>query len=443
MSLFTTELNELVSNIEGMSFVVENINKVFATTPLFTQMLSAEVVGKKKIDLEKRERIFQSSSPVFVRRIEFFGEGFRNIELCFYTSEGVPKNISVESNAKSGWVVINDFCLKFSIRSKGMLSRPKISTVNIYGFEFTRIQKMRSALSEFASASYNLSGFVKESKDIVAALETKHEVLTEEVEEYSESVASLTIESGKLEVAIRQERKVLEGIEGDVESAKINLSSLTAEVQAKENNLQQLTRETKTLNDGVSDLKQELSSLVNDRSLISDEFSDYIKEGRGQAQVYLRLMVVPAFVIGMGVCVIYNGANNFLSTHYESTGDVMAAFLLRIPFAAVVGGAIYYSWKIAHAFMVKIFSIQEERLTLAKLLILAKNTVFSTAEDLGIDSVEKFHMRTRLKIEMLKSHLASNIGVRLNMPELEQSNKSNSAPTPTPTPTPTDEVFVR
>ena len=136
---------------------------------------------------------------------------------------------------------------------------------------------------------------------------------------------------------------------------------------------------------------------------------------------------------------IYNGANNFLSTHYESTGDVMAAFLLRIPFAAVVGGAIYYSWKIAHAFMVKIFSIQEERLTLAKLLILAKNTVFSTAEDLGIDSVEKFHMRTRLKIEMLKSHLASNIGVRLNMPELEQSNKSNSAPTPTPA----DEVFDR
>ena len=83
MSLFTTELDELISNIEGMSFLVENINKVFSTTPLFTPMLSAEVAGKKKIDLEKRERIFQTSSPVFVRRIEFIGDCYKNVELCF------------------------------------------------------------------------------------------------------------------------------------------------------------------------------------------------------------------------------------------------------------------------------------------------------------------------------------------------------------------------
>ena len=60
MSLFTTELNELVSNIEGMSFVVENINKVFATTPLFTQMLSAEVAGKKKLIWKSEKESFRA-----------------------------------------------------------------------------------------------------------------------------------------------------------------------------------------------------------------------------------------------------------------------------------------------------------------------------------------------------------------------------------------------
>lgn len=447
MSLFTTELDELVSNIEGMSFAVENINKVFSTTPLFTPMLSAEVVGKNKIDLEKRERVFQTSSPVFVRRIEFIGEGYKNIELCFYSSEGISKVVGIDSSAKNGWVIINDFCLKFSIRSKGVVGRPKISTINIFGFEFSRMLKMRLALSEFATAHYRLSGFVKDSQGVVAALEAKNEALSEELQTYSENIAELTVESEKLGISIKQERNILDAVSASVESAKVSLSSLSGEVQAKENNLQQLTRETKTLNDGVADLKQQLSNLVNDRSLISDEFSDYIKEGRGQAEVYLRLMVVPAFVIGMGVCVIYNGANTFLLTHYEATSDVVAAFLLRIPFAAVVGGAIYYSWKIAQAFMTKIFSIQEERLTLAKLLILAKNTVFSTAEDLGIDPNEKFHLRTRLKIEMLKSHLASNLGSKLSMSELEQTNNPTPTPTPTPTPksasSPVDEVFDR
>lgn len=443
MSLFTKELDELVNDIEEMSFAVENINRVFSTTPLFTPMLSAELVGKKKIDLERRERNFQTSSPVFIRHIDFYGEGFKSIELCLYVSDGSSKILTVDSNSKTGRVTIHDFCVRFSIRSKGVVTKPKISTINIFGFEFSRIQKMRSSLSEFAIATFRVSGFVKESKEAVGALEQQHANLTDQVEKLSENIVNLTEESVSLDSTLKQEKIILEGVESNVKSVRATLATVSAELQVKENNLQQLSRETKILNDGVADLKQQLSGLVNDRSLISDEFSDYIKEGRGQAEVYLRLMVVPAFVIGLGVSVIYNGANNFLSSHYDSTSDVVAAFLLRIPFAAVVGGAIYYSWKIAHAFMRKIFSIQEERLTLAKLLILAKNTVFSTAEDLGIDPAEKFHMRTRLKIEMLKSHLASNLGSKLNMPELEVSNKagSESATAPASATASADEIF--
>lgn len=49
MALFTAELDELVSNIEALSFTVDNISRSFTTTPLFSPMLSAEVAGKKRL----------------------------------------------------------------------------------------------------------------------------------------------------------------------------------------------------------------------------------------------------------------------------------------------------------------------------------------------------------------------------------------------------------
>lgn len=440
MSQFTSELNELVANIEGLSFNVASINSMFTTTTLFTPLLSAETPGKSKIDLDKRERIFHTASPVFIRRVEFFGEAYRNIEFRVYTSEGHIKTMAMEVNSKGGVVFVNEFCVKFSILSKGG-AKPKLSSLCVFGFEFTKPQKMRLALSEFVTVNAQLNTFLMAAKKTVAELDAKYDDLVVEVDDYNQSIGELGVDLNELKSLTEKEKKALSSIEVSINTAKNNLFTINSAIEAKENNLQQLTREAKNLNDSVADLNQQLSGLVNDRSLISDEFSDFIKEGKGQATVYLWLMLVPAVVIGIGVLVIYNGASSFLSAHYETTGDVAAAFLLRIPFATVVGGAIYYSWKIAHAFMSKIFSIQEERLTLAKLLVLAKNTVFSTAEDLGVDPVEKFHVRTRLKIEMLKSHLANNLGAKINMPELELPAKPE--PEPVPEPTPADEIYSR
>lgn len=440
MSQFTSELNELVANIEGLSFNVSNINNMFVTTNLFTPLLSAEVSGKSKIDLDRRERVFHTDNPVFIRRVEFVGEAYKNIEFRVYTSEGNMKNIVVEVNSKGGFVFVNEFCVRFSILSKGG-AKPKLSSLSVFGFEFTKPQKMRLALAEFVTVNAQLNSFLIAAKKTVAELDSKYEELVAEVDDYNRSIEDLGRDLNQLKGQAEKEKKTLSSVHVNINTAKNNLFTINSAIEAKENNLQQLTREAKNLNENVADLNQQLSGLVNDRSLISDEFSDFIKEGKGQAAVYLWLMLVPAIVIGIGVLVIYNGASSFLSTHYDTTGDVAAAFILRIPFATVVGGAIYYSWKIAHAFMSKIFSIQEERLTLAKLLVLAKNTVFSTAEDLGVDPVEKFHVRTRLKIEMLKSHLANNLGAKINMPELELPAKTEPVPPPTPTTTPADEVY--
>jgi len=334
----------------------------------------------------------------------------------------------VAEYASGSFAFVQEFCVKFTLRSKGAFGKPKLSGIKISGYDFKHQQKMRNSLIEFASVNYELTGFLAEAKKIVAAQELRNSNAIASLTEAQEKLGATEEELEKVTSSLALKNKELLNSEMRVKAAEVIATSVNAEIEAKLNNVQQLERESKKLNIDVADLNQQLSSLVNDRSVISDEFSDFVKEGKGQAAIYIKLMALPVLVMAGSVAVLFNGANDLIVGHYETSQDIMASILLRVPFAAAVGGAIYYSWIIGSSFMKKIFEIQEERLILAKLLVLAKNTVFSTAEDLGIDAKEKFHLRTRLKIEMLKSHLAKNLGGGISLSELDPKQKDAVKP---------------
>lgn len=419
MTNFTVGLEELTTKISTLTFNVTNINELFSTTALYSPLLKPEDPARSAIDIDKRERTFSCDNPVFLRRVNFTGVNSKNLEFTVFTSEGISKKIPVIEYTNVSQALVNEFCVKFTLKSKGAFGKPKLSSMVISGFDFRLQQKVRTSLVEFININNELSTFLADAKKTVAAQEARSATVVASLAEAQESLISVEEELiGVKEVLVSKNKELLE-VEMRVKATEVITSSLNSEIEAKSNNVQQLERESRKLNVEVSDLNQELSSLVNDRSLISDEFADFVKEGKGQAAIYIKLMALPVLVMGGSVLILFNGANNLIVGHYETSQDIMASILLRVPFAAAIGGAIYYSWIISSSFMKKIFEIQEERLTLAKLLVLAKNTVFSTAEDLGIDAKEKFHLRTRLKIEMLKSHLAKNFGGTISMPELD------------------------
>lgn len=428
MTSFSDGLEELTTKISALTFNVTWITDLFSTTAYYSPLLKAEDPARAAIDIDKRERTFSCDNPVFLRRIDFVGTNTKNLELTVFTSEGVAKKVAVAEYASGSFAFVQEFCVKFTLRSKGAFGKPKLSGIKISGYDFKHQQKMRNSLIEFASVNYELTGFLAEAKKIVAAQELRNSNAIASLTEAQEKLGATEEELEKVTSSLALKNKELLNSEMRVKAAEVIATSVNAEIEAKLNNVQQLERESKKLNIDVADLNQQLSSLVNDRSVISDEFSDFVKEGKGQAAIYIKLMALPVLVMAGSVAVLFNGANDLIVGHYETSQDIMASILLRVPFAAAVGGAIYYSWIIGSSFMKKIFEIQEERLILAKLLVLAKNTVFSTAEDLGIDAKEKFHLRTRLKIEMLKSHLAKNLGGGISLSELDPKQKDAVKP---------------
>lgn len=413
--------DELAGNLSSLSFNTVNINKRFTTTTLYEQLLKEDTTVVSDICLDKRERFFTTPNPIFLRRIHFTGVNQKGIELVIYTSEGTTRTVPVPPETKGGsTAIINEFCVKFSIKTSSKFSKPTLRKVNIWGFDFSNPQKTKAGIQNYINANNNVEEFIKQARLEVSNLQASHDKLTSDSTSLAESIETLTAESVEISANVNKEMATLGQIKASLKDSETDLTKLNAEIEAKRSNAQQLDRERKILNDEIASLKQELSSLVNDRSVISDEFTDYVKEGKAQARTYLALMILPCLTIGLCAYLIHNGASNLVFTHYATREDMIAALMLRIPLALALGAAIYYSWLIGSAFLKKIFSIQEERLTLAKLLVLAKNTVFSTAEDLGIDPKEKFYLRTRLKIELLKSHLAKDIGSEMRLMELEK-----------------------
>lgn len=178
----------------------------------------------------------------------------------------------------------------------------------------------------------------------------------------------------------------------------------------KNNNTEQLDKKTQALNVEIADRQRELSIIVNDRNLISDEYKDYVREGKNQSRIYGLYLVASLAIAITALSLLYTGAKDLLVQPFTDAQGVFASFILRLPFAAVMSGTLLASLALARFMFRRILSINEERLTLAKLLILAKETVFSTAEATNISADEKFRARVEVKLEMLKAYLANSLG---------------------------------
>jgi len=95
----------------------------------------------------------------------------------------------------------------------------------------------------------------------------------------------------------------------------------------------------------------------------------------------------------------------------ESVYDVWEIFLTRLPFAAVSIFLIEVSFFVIWSIYKRIINIHQQRLSLSKLSIIARDISDYASDGLGrISDENKYQLRTALKMELLKRHLTHEIG---------------------------------
>lgn len=398
-----------------------------------TNLPVLEQVAEKSFSLDRRAKRFIATEPVWVRYITFLSDdikkfkdsvGFSYVNL---KGESVSKKLSLGENNSYVW--INDVVVSFEIQSTAKLFKADLKKVSVCGFDLQELAKVSENSIRAFDLKAGIDKKLKEAKDEVEGLQNKISSMEQEELELSERIDASRVEFERISTSVREVEAELESVNSELAASQARLDAFRTQETNAQNNIEQLKQAVAGLNRKIAEERAELEKLTSDRSLISDEYRDYVKEGRSQSFWYLLFSVLPALVIILAVQQVYDSSEALLNRQFSSFSEVFSAFIQRIPFTLVLAGAVYYSWVLASGLLGRVFKIHNDRLTLARLLVIAKDTVYSSAQGLNIDDEVKLRERVVLKIELLKSHLARDLSPDFEYKGVLPKNDEQSGPT--------------
>lgn len=374
--------------------------------------------------LDSRVKRFSSDAPVWVGRVYFFTDEPKLLKPALFTAFGFDgRRIDGKFTALDdrAYVDVRDLIVGFEVQGVKGSAYSKVSSIQVNGFSLKAFSKAVEVIQEAASLREDLDDRVNGVGAELDSLKSEYSELQFERDALLEDRDALQVELEELKSSKSKSAHEVAKQAGSL----LKVKNLIAELQSKEslltNNIAQLTEHSADLNRKIAKENVELLSLTTDRNLISDEYRDYVKEGKAQSRIYVASAVVPMLAILFSVWQVYVGASTVLNTSYSGFLDILSAFAQRIPFTLVLGLVVFYSWILISSLLGKIFEIHNDRLILARLLVIAKDTVFSSAQGLDLSDEVKFRERAALKIQLLKSHLSRELS-----PDFEYKGRVDS-----------------
>lgn len=422
-----SKLTELENKLPELDLVN---NPLWRTTNQCQVLLEESAATIKPVKITSSAKRFTPNNPFYLDSIDFHSDNPSKLPATLTViikPLGKPSYTlgltTVGTSTKFTYGFVRSFCEWFEIYSDSLLNKPKLTKINIFGADIGQILDHSEDIASTIDLKKTLLKFKEGLKNECTELQDKIELLTEEKNLIDTSTAEATIDHDLKVSELKLTATALQSASGDLNHVQDSILRNESILTQTKNNIEQLNETVSYQNKEISRLKTELTKLTSDKNLISDEYGPYVKEGRSQAAIYVLIIIFPLLAIIFSVYELYAGASKLLLTDYKTSGDIVASFILRIPFAAVFGLAIYYSWRLTTAIIQKIFTIHSDRLTLAKLLVLARESVHSAARNLEISNETLFQEQVHLKVEVLKSHLSKDLGNNFEYPPATPKQK--------------------
>ena len=210
-------------------------------------------------------------------------------------------------------------------------------------------------------------------------------------------IAGLKDNDTELQISLEEKRARRTKVESDIET-------LTQSLEKERGTLSSLSSE-------VQDKRTELKSLQKNIDLFPQEITGYVEQGGKNIKLYIALGIIPMLLLAGITYATFHGAVE-LSTVYERVDepDLRTMFFTRLPFTIVVGIVVWACYNFSRVFISEIIRVNQQRLNLTKLSIVAKDVSDASTEGLGFDESEEYELRTYLKMQMLKQYLKPYFG---------------------------------
>lgn len=246
----------------------------------------------------------------------------------------------------------------------------------------------------------------RERLDAVTAKEAEIDELKVTISELKETIKQLNGDKSQVEGELESVQEQLAAVERSVGSKKQELSEYSARIESVTSSIEQKTEERKQLSSEIARAKSELRELKENINLFPTEISGFVSQGASSIKKYSFLAAIPIIVIGLVTTDLFFRASELSHlTNLPRGISSWEVLIARFPYVLVCAALLATSYKLARIFIAEIIRINEQRLNLTKISIIAKDVSDASEDDLSLDDAARYEHRTHLKMNLLREHL--------------------------------------
>jgi hypothetical protein len=398
------------------SFVRKHSNKI--TKLLANSNATAPIEG------QSRWYSFEFSESMFIYRIVVTSTNYpeyKDFEVEAIREDGSK---SYNSNSpKSGRVFldVNDFCRSVGFRPpQAYLHFDKsIDSVEIYGFS-------RSEAGAFIQFSRDIDGLKELAIAEIDRRESSHQKIIDQASTASLEVIEARKEVSTLKSQADRQKSTIRGLESEradlttkSEVLKDTIEKNTQELGNLRGEISTKSEIRETLNKQTASLGIKLAELRANVDLFPSELESFVKQGTRNNKTLFWLALSPILIIAVMFGLLIFGAAELSTKITESQNINIAALIVsRAPYVIISLTIIAACYQIVRYFIFELIQVNRQRLNLTKVSIIAKDVSAAAEAGLDLSDIERYGLRVRLKMELLKDHLKGYISsdLEINLP---------------------------
>lgn len=290
---------------------------------------------------------------------------------------------------------------------KKWLTSTQIRSIKLVGFQIDELE-------EFVQLIARLDRFKGD-------IETVSVRAIDNATEANESLEELRQERDQLAIDVTASTKKVTNLNNQIGRLTEQRNGLIADVNKREETITKLDEQEETIKERIAERnsertglagliteqKQKLRSLQNDINMFPTEISGFVDQAVQSTKTYWRLSWIPIFIlVVITSLLVFNAANLTTVVDEQDNARIFSILITRMPYVIISTAIIGAAYKLAALFVAEIMRINQQRLNLSKISIIATDVSKASEDGLeGLSDDEIYELRTRLKMDMLRDHM--------------------------------------
>jgi hypothetical protein len=355
---------------------------------------------------------YEFSEPVFLCEIAILMENYGSYDTFDFQWEMASGGkASHEISRESDTLVrtsINQLVKSVAFKPpKKWFRDPTISSVALKGFQLEELEGFVQTVSrldrlknDVVAAGDEALQNADKANVRVEELRQENDAIQDEIKTANSTVTDLNNQIGRL----TEERN---GIMADIAKRENTISKLSEQETQVGELIAERNSERTTLAAQVTVQKQELRSLQNDINMFPTEISGFVSQAAQNTSSYWRFASVPILImVVLTGLLIFNAANLTTVIDENENARIFSILATRLPYVIIATAIIGAAYKLAALLVSEIMRINQQRLNLSKVSIIATDISDASAEGLTeLSEEDLWQLKTRLKMDMLRDHL--------------------------------------